>query len=142
MIMGAIIKTRRESLGLSQKDFAAMLGVSPGSVWNWENGESNPKIELILPVANALDVDPNFLFGVSEFEADPQARLDALREKFGEPDGLAGIKKQPRGTLPQSQREKVIEMISESLNQMTGKDIDDLSTFCEFLDFRRQLPEE
>lgn len=134
MIMGAIIKMRRESLGLSQKDFAAMLGVSPGSVWNWENGESNPKIELILPVANALDVDPNFLFGVSEFdslEADPEERVKALHDKFGEPN-----KKTPSMEFPSRENAfKHMDKLSDSDLLLVQKIIDSI------IEVRQDCPE-
>lgn len=38
MTEGERIKTRRQSLGLNQRAFAALCRVDRRSVWRWENG--------------------------------------------------------------------------------------------------------
>lgn len=41
------IKRLRQSLFMNQTDFASRLGVSFGSVCNWEMGRRNPRIEKV-----------------------------------------------------------------------------------------------
>ncbi len=54
-ISGAYIKKVRNELGLSQKEFAEQLGVSPTTVSNWETGSTSPNSDLLDKVEN-LDV--------------------------------------------------------------------------------------
>lgn len=35
----------RQKLGLSQADYAALVGVSPVTIYNWEKGKSRPQIK-------------------------------------------------------------------------------------------------
>lgn len=49
---GRKLKTLREKLGITQKDFADVLEVHPRSVRKWENGERIPS--LTLPQVAAL----------------------------------------------------------------------------------------
>ena len=39
---GGWLKKKRLEMGLEQKELAEILGVSDGSVYNWENGRSRP----------------------------------------------------------------------------------------------------
>jgi transcriptional regulator with XRE-family HTH domain len=38
LTLGDHLQRRRLELGLYQKDFAAKIGVTPSTVWNWEHG--------------------------------------------------------------------------------------------------------
>ena len=51
--MAGEIRPLRERLGLTQRDFAALLGVCEDSVSNWETGRSNPQ-RLTWPVLEEL----------------------------------------------------------------------------------------
>ena len=37
------VRAQRKRLGLSQNDFGRLLGVSPQTVYNWENDETRPR---------------------------------------------------------------------------------------------------
>ena len=49
------IKSAREAKGLSQRQFAAMIGVQQGAVAQWEKGRTAPRFERILAIASALE---------------------------------------------------------------------------------------
>jgi DNA-binding transcriptional regulator YiaG len=38
-------RAQRQRLGLSQPDFARLVGVSPMTIYNWESGKSRPRKE-------------------------------------------------------------------------------------------------
>lgn len=63
MTIGEKIRQRREQLGLSQVELARRIGVTQGSIGNYESGVSNPKMELLPKLFEALNTDANFLFG-------------------------------------------------------------------------------
>ena len=39
------VKAQRRRLGLSAADYAKLIGVSPLTIYNWENGKSRPRQE-------------------------------------------------------------------------------------------------
>ena len=39
------VKAQRDRLGLSQQDYAKLVGVSPMTIYNWEAGKSRPRGE-------------------------------------------------------------------------------------------------
>jgi len=45
--MGSTIKELRLMLGLEQHEFAELMGVVPGTVWNWEHGRRRPRLPKI-----------------------------------------------------------------------------------------------
>lgn len=51
-----VIKARREQLGLSKQALADRVGVSRGSVIQWEKGETTPKRAREQDVADALEI--------------------------------------------------------------------------------------
>lgn len=62
MSIGERIRTRREELGLSQAELAKRIGVTQGSIGNYESGVSNPKMELMQKLFDALETDANYIF--------------------------------------------------------------------------------
>lgn len=62
MHFGDRMRNRREELSLSQKQLAAMLGVSASAIGNYEGGVSFPKEEILLRLFDCLETDPNLLF--------------------------------------------------------------------------------
>ena len=47
MNIGNVIKKYRKELGYTQEEMAKRLGVTTPAVNKWENGNSNPDIELL-----------------------------------------------------------------------------------------------
>lgn len=57
------LKARRNKLGLTQKSLALSAGVSETSITNWERGVNPPTMTSAAPIAKALGVSVNWLFG-------------------------------------------------------------------------------
>lgn len=56
-------KNIRIQKGLSQKDLAAAIGVTQGTIARWECNTRNIKIEWLVRIASALNVDIREFFG-------------------------------------------------------------------------------
>lgn len=56
------LKFLRESLKLSQEDLANKLGVELGTISHWENKRREPKMDMVLKIANVFNVDDDILF--------------------------------------------------------------------------------
>lgn len=52
--------------GISQKELAQRLGVSPSAVTNWIKGKNSPDIEMVAEICGALEVSVSDLFGKKE----------------------------------------------------------------------------
>jgi class 3 adenylate cyclase len=61
--MGERIRTRREHMGLTQRDVAHALQVSNQAVSKWERGENAPDIETLAGLGRLLGVSVDFLLG-------------------------------------------------------------------------------
>ena len=62
MTFGDRIRARRSELDMTRPELAALLGVSPSAVGNYETGVSFPKEEIMLRLFDSLEIDPNTLF--------------------------------------------------------------------------------
>lgn len=62
MGIGNRIKEARERLGLTQKELAKSVGVTPSAITNYEKGTSHPKENVLYSLISVLQVDANFLF--------------------------------------------------------------------------------
>jgi transcriptional regulator with XRE-family HTH domain len=59
--VGKHIKALRTAKGMTQDDLAQLLFVSRQTISNYETGKSNPDIDTLVRLAQALDTDPNAL---------------------------------------------------------------------------------
>lgn len=62
MSIGSRIKLRREELGLTQPELAKLVGVSKGSIGNYESEISSPNENILIKLFSALDCDANYLY--------------------------------------------------------------------------------
>lgn len=62
MSIGSRIKQRREELNLTQPELAKIVGVSKGSIGNYETGVSSPNEKILFKLFKALKCDANFLY--------------------------------------------------------------------------------
>ena len=62
-------KAQRERLGLSQQNYAKLVGVSPMTIYNWESGNSRPRKEQLAALVAVR--------GIGKREA--MAKLDAIK---------------------------------------------------------------
>lgn len=80
-----IIKTRRITLGITQAQLAAAVGVSEATVSRWESGDiSNMKRSRIAALAKALQISPSVIMGWDEEiekAEDLGYRVDALQKE-------------------------------------------------------------
>lgn len=60
---GERVRKARENMGLSGRDLAEILKVSPSSVSRWERGEAEPQDELKEKIAQLLGVSVGYLMG-------------------------------------------------------------------------------
>ena len=85
------LRERREQLGLTQGGVAALLGITPGAVGNYENGISTPKADILFRVFDALKCDANYLFQdeMKELQSEDQAsplEMETLVKKYRDLD--------------------------------------------------------
>ena len=66
MNIGNVIKKYRKELGYTQEEMANRLGVTTPAVNKWENGNSNPDIELLAPIARLLHISLDILLSFHE----------------------------------------------------------------------------
>ena len=70
-MIGDRIKEARQRLGYSAEQVAAFLGVSPATVYRYENGDiSKLPSKFIKPLADYLCVTPSYLMGWSDDHPD------------------------------------------------------------------------
>ncbi len=62
MSVGQRLKQRRQELGMSQKELAVRLGISPAAVSNYESGQNAIREDVLLRLFTVLDVEPNYLY--------------------------------------------------------------------------------
>ena len=95
MSFGERVRKRRGELDMTRSELAALLGVSPSAVGNYETGVSFPKEEIILRLFDSLEVDPNTLFQDSfQYHKQP---LDPKEQKLLE--GYRGLSALGRETV-------------------------------------------
>ncbi len=60
--VGLRIKQRRESLGLTQEEFAEKIGVGSNYISLIERGESFPRYEVLIALLNGLEISADYIF--------------------------------------------------------------------------------
>ena len=72
------IKRLRTSHGMSQVEFAKLVGVTKQCVSNWENDNVLPSIDMLVKIAELFKVRTDFLLGR---ESDAYIDVSALTEE-------------------------------------------------------------
>lgn len=65
MTLGALIRERREHLGLTQENLAAEVGVTQSAVAFWESDHSRPGLDNLKILAKALRVTTSKLLAAA-----------------------------------------------------------------------------
>ena len=52
----------RANAGQSQKEWAELLGVDPGTVYNWEKGNTSPAMPLLLKISELSGIPLGLIF--------------------------------------------------------------------------------
>ncbi len=66
MQIGTVIRTFRKKKGITQEEMANRLGVTTPAVNKWENGVSQPDIQLLAPIARLLGISLDELLSFHE----------------------------------------------------------------------------
>lgn len=78
IMIGENIKRARLKQGVSQEEIAVRLHVVRQTVSKWENGRSVPDAEMLIQIADFLDVPVNQLLGVEPKNESIQSLADEL----------------------------------------------------------------
>jgi len=62
------IREARQAAGISQKDLAARLGISPPTLSGYESGAHDPKSDLLSDIADICGVSVDYLLGRAQEE--------------------------------------------------------------------------
>jgi len=88
MTFGEVVRTERMKKGLTQEKLGEMLGVSSQAVSKWETTGCYPDAELLVPLANTLDVSLDALFRNGQVtERDAALMVFSLMQKENEREG-------------------------------------------------------
>lgn len=83
MFYGDRLAFRRKSKRLTQEELAVKINLTKAAVSNYENGHSTPSNETLVALADALDVDTDYLLGRTELpreELSPSIKPDLSEE--------------------------------------------------------------
>ena len=97
MSVGSRIKERRLNIGLTQEQLAKLIGVTKGSIANYENEVSVPKVEILFKLFDALKCDANYLYQ-DDMDTKPMEFTTTLAEQ----DFLTKyrkLEKRPKGAI-------------------------------------------
>lgn len=85
MTFGKNLKKFRESLGLTMREFAESMKLSPNLIYLYENEKSYPKINTLELICETYGVEPNLLLGYDcKYDlSDAQIQLDGISEQLG-----------------------------------------------------------
>ena len=81
--IGTKITQLRKKKNLSQTDFAKAIGASRTMVGNYERNANAPSIEMIVKIANILDVSIDFLIGEGQsakYDKDVIKRIEDIQQ--------------------------------------------------------------
>ena len=62
------IKELRKSLGINQIEFGNKLSVTKQCISNWENGNIQPSIDMLIKICETFSVSSDYLLGLSEIK--------------------------------------------------------------------------
>ena len=94
MSLGNNIKKYRRELGITQEELAGILCITSQAVSKWESGTGLPDITQVVPLAQALNVSTDALFGLNpdvydvKLAKEVKEKANTLRDS-GEPDQAA-----------------------------------------------------
>ncbi|MBE6861507.1 MAG: helix-turn-helix transcriptional regulator [Ruminococcus sp.] len=60
------IKEIRKSLGINQVEFGRKLNVTKQCVSNWENGNIQPSIDMLINIAETFSVSTDYILGLND----------------------------------------------------------------------------
>ena len=108
-MIGERIKKARLALGYSAEQVAAFLGVSPATVYRYENGDiSKLPAKFIKPLADYLCITPGYLMGFSDDEPEIISTATTSESRIIS----AGIDK-----MPKERREQALRILQVAFSE-------------------------
>lgn len=98
---GDRLRELRENVGLSQLELAEELGTGDNQIWRYENGTSEPRMSILLRLAQFFNVTTDYLTGNSDSPSPAPANL-----------GLSEQEEAVITALRRGQKLKAIEIIA------------------------------
>ena len=86
MNFGDILTSLREERGIYQKELAAQLKVSIGTISNYENNIHFPDQEALVQLADYFDVTIDYLLGHTSYRYNPETLIQPLTDDLSVAD--------------------------------------------------------
>lgn len=78
------IKELRKDAGLTQKEFAKIIGITDASISKYENGDMIPKIDKLEKMSDIFGVTVEYITGESDLKISPKLRDLVLKANSGD----------------------------------------------------------
>lgn len=88
MDFGHRLTNLREEKGIYQKELAAYLNVSIGTISNYENGVHYPDLSTLCQIADYFEVTTDYLLGRSSYRFNPNTLARPITKDFSVADFL------------------------------------------------------
>jgi len=85
VIIGERLRKSRELRGLTIQQLSADLNIKPNTYSNYETGNRYPRADFLMELCVYLDVEPNYIFGASEYPytfCDKSTAEEEIRERM------------------------------------------------------------
>lgn len=84
------IRALRRRHGLTQEQLAEALGMTPGAVYKWEAGLSQPELAVIVELADLFQVSMDVLVGYELRNNDRESVIERLKQYVHDRDPVHG----------------------------------------------------
>lgn len=84
------IRALRRRHGLTQEQLAEALGMTPGAVYKWEAGLSQPELAVIVELADLFQVSMDVLVGYELRNNDRESVIERLKQYVHDRDHVHG----------------------------------------------------
>ena len=138
--MGNNIKILRIQKGLSQEDLSKIIGVSQGTLSNWERGEFDIDNSAQITLADYFGVSLDFLMGRVDHPRDTLQNINVLKDMLGE------TKKSPTSEDAGEDEaadfgRQLFAMYGETPKEFDEDDLADIAAFMKIVDERKKRKE-
>lgn len=121
-IFSARAKWLREKLGMSQKEVAELVGMTPAGYGKIENGQREPSLEKLVQISTSLNESSDFLLGMVHYDNLTKRKIDRLMELFGRAHGIRAalddyLKKPFNDELNSDFYSKNLRYLEETINR-------------------------
>lgn len=106
--LGEMLAELRELRNLTQRELAAVLNVSVGTISNYENGVHFPDIDRLCTIADYFHVTTDYLLGHCESSISPDVFSEPLAEGWTVGKCITAIQR-----LPANRREALLAVLSD-----------------------------